>query len=194
MFLSAFIYSIIKNSYLSQFCSGHGCYSVSSCILICTASWPVNRDANHITKLQAIPNSIAGDVHITSYLLYRGFICICGLCGGTLFPGVERSLQLPLPCYPAHHEGLSIPLWCHSPLNSRCYHWVRQFILFHAVKNLNCIDIIYCKYQNYLAWISWLWSLLSTSHCIQMFRCLLHLRSISYFCLMILLSTLALRC
>lgn len=166
------------------------------CILACKSWCQSHHEVAGNTQLYCRRCAYNQHVVTPGYLLYRGFICICGLCGGTLFPGVERSLQLPLPCYPAHHEGLSIPLWCHSPLNSHCYHWVRQFMLFHAVNNLNCIDIIYCKYQNYLnsAWISWLWSLLSTSHCIQMFRCLLHLRSISYFCLMILLSTLALRC
>lgn len=63
-------------------------------------------------------------------LRFRGPVCLCCLCGESMFPCGQQPLQLPLSSLAAFHEGLPIPVCCHHPPHpcwnncvSRCFNY-----------------------------------------------------------------------
>lgn len=65
------------------------------------------------------------------YFRPRCPVCFYGLCQGFLFSGRQRC-KLHLPSYAAHHEGLHLPVCCHSPSDPQWSHRVCLFLLFSA--------------------------------------------------------------
>lgn len=62
----------------------------------------------------------------------RGPVCLCCLCGESVFSGGQWRLQLPLPSHTALHEGLPLPVCCHHPLHPHWNNWViLSFCCFH---------------------------------------------------------------